>query len=158
MRFTSRPLQWSLYSEIDFLNKFYPQGKTSTPSGSEDSEGSSFSSFCSSFVKTTISNNSSLESKQNFEVNTNRMHWASADFISKTVWIVGPCDWWVDERTAKENEAIITATSNDIFEWSKVFVSSERWRRYTVTERGYAVLNRGQTGTGTFKLTWFGQF
>ncbi|KAJ6636039.1 Period circadian protein [Pseudolycoriella hygida] len=42
--------------------------KTGTnASASEDSEGSSFSSFCSSFVKTTISDNSSFESEKNME-------------------------------------------------------------------------------------------
>ncbi|XP_037038509.1 period circadian protein-like isoform X2 [Bradysia coprophila] len=41
--------------------------KTSTNASGSDSEGSSFSSFCSSFVKTTISDNSSLESKKNLE-------------------------------------------------------------------------------------------
>lgn len=45
------------------------QVKTGTNvSGSEDSEGSSFSSFCSSFVKTTLSDNSSFESDKNMEV------------------------------------------------------------------------------------------
>lgn len=42
--------------------------KTSTNASGSDSDGSSFSSFCSSFVKTTISDNSSLEGKKNLEV------------------------------------------------------------------------------------------